>query len=193
VKNSNSNYFDLVLKIIDYENEYNSKIPHALHDALLGVLAECSNMRISEFKKHEGLHKIFSYQTKMVDKKALINWVHEFSPMRVKLDERGELRKIGTKKSKSLYLWDIEGASKVDWHIFYLDYIKRKEAGELLEALSDHHLIADKMVADYLKRNPVKDEMGKFGVPQDKYRWGFYGNKTMEYDSWSREHKGRKR
>jgi ribosomal protein L32 len=50
-------------------------------------------------------------------------------------------------------------------------------------------LCSDKQIAEFLKRNPLPDQMGKFGVPQDKYRYGFYGSKSMEYDSWRQEYK----
>jgi hypothetical protein len=49
-------------------------------------------------------------------------------------------------------------------------------------------LCRDPAIADYLQRNPVRAGMGKFGVPQDSFRWGFYGHRTMEYDSWGRGH-----
>ena len=43
-------------------------------------------------------------------------------------------------------------------------------------------LVNNKQIYEYLRKNPVNNEMGKFGVPQDKYRYGFYGSSTMEYD-----------
>ncbi len=52
-----------------------------------------------------------------------------------------------------------------------------------------HTLVSDPQIRSYLERNPVREEMGKFGVPQDKYRWGFYGHGTMEYDSWGKPKK----
>lgn len=45
-------------------------------------------------------------------------------------------------------------------------------------------LIQNSEIAKYLKRVPTHQEMGKFGVPQDRYRWGFYGSSTMEFDAW---------
>lgn len=60
------------------------------------------------------------------------------------------------------------------------------EALELRKAIEDQNLCSDREIAEYLKKNPLKDEMGKFGVPQDKYRWGFYGSKSMEYDAWGK-------
>lgn len=43
-------------------------------------------------------------------------------------------------------------------------------------------LVHNKQIYEYLRKNPVNNEMGEFGVPQDKYRYGFYGSSTMEYD-----------
>lgn len=60
------------------------------------------------------------------------------------------------------------------------------EAAELRRAYQESRLIADQAIADYLRRLPNQDEMGRFGVPQDKYRWGFYGSRSMEYDAWRR-------
>jgi phage FluMu protein Com len=39
----------------------------------------------------------------------------------------------------------------------------------------------------YLDENQGPDSMGKFGVPQDKYRNGTFGLHSMEYDGWSKE------
>lgn len=64
--------------------------------------------------------------------------------------------------------------------------ITPEEARELRRANQDNSLVSDQAIADYLKRFPVNEEIGKFGVPQDKYRWGFYGSRSMEYDAWRR-------
>jgi hypothetical protein len=45
-------------------------------------------------------------------------------------------------------------------------------------------LVHNKQINEFLRKNPVNNKMGGFGVPQDKYRYGFYGNSTMEYDIW---------
>lgn len=62
------------------------------------------------------------------------------------------------------------------------DARKMRRIRENVEA----HFTRDKEVSEYLKSHPLKDGMGKFGVPQDKYRWGFYGSRSMEYDTWGR-------
>lgn len=59
-----------------------------------------------------------------------------------------------------------------------------KDAAAYKRALGDAHFDSNKEITDYLERNPVESGMGKFGVPQDKYRWGFYGAHSMEYDVW---------
>ena len=55
----------------------------------------------------------------------------------------------------------------------------------------DINNIVDPEIAAYLKKNPTDDysRIGKFGLPQDKYRWNFYGSSTFEYDSWGRNKK----
>lgn len=55
---------------------------------------------------------------------------------------------------------------------------------EARKAIEDSDLGGDQNIADYLKNNPVKVRAGTVGLPQDKYRYGFYGNKSMEYDVW---------
>lgn len=62
-----------------------------------------------------------------------------------------------------------------------------EDAAQLLKAKNDVRILEngnDKDIANYLKKNPPASQIGKFGVPQDKYRWGFYGHRTMEYDLW---------
>lgn len=66
-----------------------------------------------------------------------------------------------------------------------------KEAIEIKKALDETNLVSDKAIAQYLAKNPSNEKMGKFGVPQDKYRYGFYGSKTMDYDVWSKGEKGK--
>lgn len=61
-----------------------------------------------------------------------------------------------------------------------------ERAREILEAKKDSELSKNKEIASYLRRNPEKEMLGKFGVPQDKYRYGFYGSHSMEYDTWSK-------
>lgn len=52
-------------------------------------------------------------------------------------------------------------------------------------------IIQNKEIFEYLKKNPTKEEIGKFGVPQDKYRYGFYGSTSMEYDIWRKGDKNK--
>lgn len=48
-------------------------------------------------------------------------------------------------------------------------------------------IVQNKQILEYLKKNPSENGIGKFGVPQDKYRSNFFGSKTMEYDIWRKE------
>lgn len=48
----------------------------------------------------------------------------------------------------------------------------------------DVQLNQNKEIRGYLKKNPVYQGIGKFGVPQDKYRYNFFGKKTMNFDIW---------
>lgn len=62
--------------------------------------------------------------------------------------------------------------------------ITQEEAHQRRKELGDNKLFQNKAVKDYLNRVPEKPKYGKFGLPQDKYRWGFFGHSTMEYDVW---------
>lgn len=68
---------------------------------------------------------------------------------------------------------------------------KRRDAAQQLAALRDQQLYKDVQINNYLKRTPVVEEHRKFGLPQDKYRWGFFGSKSMRYDVWGRSLDGR--
>ena len=48
-------------------------------------------------------------------------------------------------------------------------------------------IVQNKQILEYLKKNPSANGIGKFGVPQDKYRSNFFGSKTMEYDIWRKD------
>lgn len=45
-------------------------------------------------------------------------------------------------------------------------------------------LVKDKTIHNYLEANPINNRVGKFGVPQDKFRYGFFGCSTLQYDIW---------
>tara|TARA_R110000787_G_scaffold63520_1_gene142919 strand:+ start:3526 stop:3708 length:183 start_codon:yes stop_codon:yes gene_type:complete len=55
----------------------------------------------------------------------------------------------------------------------------------MLEALKEP-IINNEIIRAYVSRVPEVDTLGKFGRPQDKYRYGFYGHASMAYDIWSR-------
>ena len=62
--------------------------------------------------------------------------------------------------------------------------ISPKEAHEQKRALEESTVINNKVISNYLESNPKSEGGGKFGVPQDKYRRGFYGSASMDYDIW---------
>ena len=67
--------------------------------------------------------------------------------------------------------------------------ISPQSAGELLTVIQETKMISNNEIKDYLDKNTIKDDLGKFGLPQDKYRWGFYGSGSMEYDTWRKSNK----
>jgi len=66
---------------------------------------------------------------------------------------------------------------------------KAEMAREILLALKETNMTKNKEIYQYLQRNPYKEELGKYGVPQDKYRYGAYGSNSMEYDAWGKGEK----
>lgn len=183
-------------------------VRHQLLDALLCVLDECRRLPTRrDVLTCVGLRAIFTHRMGIVDRASLINWFHAFSPLRIQLDDAGRFSEVVWSRRqarrcrvKGLPVWDLEGASKVHWASLYVDYIRRAHESALTpeqarlqrQALKESDLVSDQKIRDYLQRNPNReDRIGKFGVPRDKYRWGFYGHQTMEYDAWGRLGKGR--
>ena len=66
-----------------------------------------------------------------------------------------------------------------------------EEAKKLREAMRDNKLVGNEAIRKYLREHPY-EEKKPFGEPQDKYRWGFYGSRSMEYDVWGRGDKRKK-
>ncbi|MCP1318110.1 hypothetical protein [Halomonas sp. 707B3] len=56
------------------------------------------------------------------------------------------------------------------------------------QSLDKHASFAEqqRLIKQYLSRNPLPDSVGPMGLPQSKYRYGTYGLGSMEYDAWSR-------
>lgn len=61
---------------------------------------------------------------------------------------------------------------------------KQEDAKYKRQALSDMSTRRDPQIQAYVSENPEPDRMGKFGVPQDPYRYNFYGSRSMEKDKW---------
>lgn len=83
------------------------------------------------------------------------------------------------------------GILKPEKPLEYIDLkpsISSQEATKRLEILRNTENKKNKVIKKYLDKNPHED-MGKFGVPQDKYRHGFYGSNSMEYDVWGKGEK----
>lgn len=59
-----------------------------------------------------------------------------------------------------------------------------QEATQKLQAIRSINIINNKEIEEYIENNPVIEKLGKFGVPQDKYRYNFYGSSSMEPDIW---------
>ena len=88
---------------------------------------------------------------------------------------------VKNRKAAGLPVWNIKDAKNSPWWSFYKE--PYRTACEQLEEINQP-LINDRAIADYLRRNPVTEDMGKFGVPQDKYRYNFFGHASMEVDQW---------
>lgn len=44
----------------------------------------------------------------------------------------------------------------------------------------------ERIIREYLSRNPLPSSVGPMGLPQSKFRYGTYGLSSMEYDAWRR-------
>ena len=67
--------------------------------------------------------------------------------------------------------------------------ITPETARQLLKIMEETRLVQDKEISNYINQHPVEDKAGKYGVPQDKYRFGFYGSRSMAYDLWRKGEK----
>lgn len=108
----------------------------------------------------------------------------------------------GVKKDKSQGKQDLKKIINNMRRITFFQYIIIKSNGDatyfdkaLLAKLRKAYTevqpkkvqIREEKIAERKARRESKlgnNGLGKFGVPQDKYRWGFFGNKSMEYDIW---------
>ena len=64
-----------------------------------------------------------------------------------------------------------------------------RQASKALQALRSQGSGGNQEIQEYINRVPEPNKIGSFGIPQDKYRWGFYGHATMSYDIWGRPEK----
>ncbi|WP_455425717.1 hypothetical protein [Dryocola sp. LX212] len=61
---------------------------------------------------------------------------------------------------------------------------KRKDAHQVNKAGSEFY--TDPAIEKYLALHPEPPKIGKFGVPQAKFKYSTYGRSGMEYDTWSK-------
>ncbi|WP_370611536.1 hypothetical protein [Klebsiella aerogenes] len=61
---------------------------------------------------------------------------------------------------------------------------KRKDAHQVNKAGSEFY--TDPAIEKYLAQHPEPPKIGKFGVPQAKFKYSTYGRSGMEYDTWSK-------
>lgn len=60
----------------------------------------------------------------------------------------------------------------------------KQNAAEQLKVIKNTEMTKDREIKEFLEKNPAQEKLGKFGEPQDKFRHGYYGNSSMEYDIW---------
>ncbi len=91
-----------------------------------------------------------------------------------------------TSKNLKKHLKRIHGEVQVKKKPIIRDKLTVQDAVELKKIISDKYFYKNKEINLYLNKNPIKESYGKFGVPQDKYRWGCFGGAAMEFDAWSK-------
>ncbi|EIS1752970.1 hypothetical protein LZC58_000012 [Escherichia coli] len=50
----------------------------------------------------------------------------------------------------------------------------------------DSEFCTDPAIKKYLEQHPEPSKIGKFGVPQAKFKYSTYGRRGMEYDTWGK-------
>ncbi|EGG4117530.1 hypothetical protein SI35_06140 [Salmonella enterica] len=50
----------------------------------------------------------------------------------------------------------------------------------------DDKFYTDPAIEKYLAQHPEPPQMGKFGIPQAKFKYDTFGRRGMEYDTWSK-------
>lgn len=131
------------------------------------------------------------------DKKRYIGW----------LQNHGKVAWSNKKKRfvyRSTGKWRLCAAAATSWsgdpaHAFSISsrYDKVSEQSIVSEVEEDPaedtiELSTHEQIKAYLAAHPAPDPIGRFGVPQAKFRYGTYGQSTMELDFW-RLHVKRKR
>ncbi|WP_439510492.1 hypothetical protein [Marinimicrobium koreense] len=146
------------------------------------------------------------------ERESIIAWVHDHTPLRFnrkkkKFVHRGSgiwglekglfsnaiIPKISLSRYIKTYrlrtLGDLSAVlSVVQTEMERLDKEADKDKSMITE--SDINNISDacdrEKIRAYLAANPIYEGLGKFGLPQSKYRNGTYGLRSMELNEWSR-------
>ena len=184
---------DYVFKVVRYHLDQRKPQPNALLNSLLDLMATLqTGFDLKGVRCHPEWPLVFGPPMPIVDEMRLYNWLANFTPLRIRLED-GQFKKMGwsatyvkNRKAAGLPVWNIKDAKNSRWWCFYKE--PYRTACEQLEEINQP-LINDQAIADYLRRNPVTEDMGKFGVPQDKYRYKFYGHASMEVDQWRMEYR----
>ncbi len=140
--------------------------------------------------------------------KSIIDWVHQNTPLTFSSKKKKFVINNTSKWRDLNKLKEVTFLSKGslnDYHFSelaevpkVLDRVNKKINSIELKINASNDIISDseiKLVESestqdkiraYLASNPAPSIVGKFGVPQSKYRNGTFGLHSMEYNGWSR-------
>lgn len=176
---------------------------------LLVLLAEFTKRE----KNLDVINKLFhDTEYSLIDRDCIEEWLNKYTPLKYNPKkkrfvlgnsniwkfEEGLKSSIFLSKAKLEELNSIYGFSELSRVAIARDLISDqivrineklsisnvKISADDIDAIEN---ISDKeIIKRYLAANPAPDSMGKFGVPQSKYRYGTYGLGSMEYNPWAR-------
>lgn len=113
-----------------------------LHGAMCDLMAECSTLSKKEVVESADLANVFGHKMQGLDRRHLISWVAEFTPIRVRTKDNGQFEKITFSaahvkraKEEGIPVWNIEAAREVMWYEFEAARTKKATSASLLRGI----------------------------------------------------------
>jgi len=104
-----------------------------LHEAFCDMVRELSTISKRSIKESPDLAAIFSHGLKGLDRKRMLGWITQYTPIRPKFAENGQFEKIGFAKNPT---WDLQGAIDNPWYDHEAKRTTKVRGADLDKALS---------------------------------------------------------